>query len=102
MHTDEFLRAVDHAAAMSDRWLFLAALCLLLLTCAGVVYWLVRQHQLVIADYKASSRAHHEALMVVIRDQNETALKLAVCIERNTEAMQGCQRRSERRGVGEV
>ena len=31
MNTGEFLRAVDHAAGMNDRWLFLAAFCLLLL-----------------------------------------------------------------------
>jgi hypothetical protein len=44
-NTPEFLRVVDHAAAMNDRWLFLAALCLLLLGCGAVIYWLVRQLQ---------------------------------------------------------
>jgi hypothetical protein len=31
MTSNDFLRVVDHAAAMNDRWLFLAAFCLLLL-----------------------------------------------------------------------
>ena len=30
MNASEFLKAVDHAAGMNDRWLFLAAFCLLL------------------------------------------------------------------------
>ena len=36
----DFLTAVDHAAGMNDRWLFLAAFCLLLLVCGVVIYWL--------------------------------------------------------------
>ncbi len=38
MNTGEFLKAVDHAASMNDRWLFLAAFCLLLLLCGSVIY----------------------------------------------------------------
>jgi hypothetical protein len=30
MNPADFLKAVDHAAGMNDRWLFLAAFCLLL------------------------------------------------------------------------
>ena len=62
MNTTEFLKAVDHAASMNDRWLFLAAFCLLLLLCGVVIYWLVRQLQLVIADHKELRREHHAAL----------------------------------------
>ena len=42
MSPNEFLKAVDHAAGMNDRWLFLAAFCLLLLGGGIVIYWLVR------------------------------------------------------------
>ena len=31
MNTSEVLQAIDHAVGMNDRWLFLAAFCLLLL-----------------------------------------------------------------------
>ena len=48
MNTAEFLRVVDHAAGMNDRWLFLAAFCLLLLLCGVVIYWLVKQLQAVV------------------------------------------------------
>ena len=90
MSTNEFLKAVDHAAGMNDRWLFLAAFCLLLLGCGIVIYWLVRQLQAVIQDHKELRNEHHAALTQIIEKQNETALKLAVCIDRNTEALREC------------
>ena len=90
MNTADFLRVVDHAAGMNDRWLFLAAFCLLLALCGVVIYWLVKQLQAVIADHKQLREEHHGALTQIINTQNETALKLAVCIDRNTAALQEC------------
>src|SRR6478672_1184422 len=90
MNAIEFLKAVDHAAAMNDRWLFLAAFCLLLLVCGAVIYWLVRHLQTVVSDNKSASYAHTAALEKIINTQNEMALKLAVCIDRNTAALQEC------------
>ena len=90
MNTADFLRVVDHAAGMNDRWLFLAAFCLLLLLCGVVIYWLVRQLQAVIADHKKLREEHHLALTQIITNQNDTTLKLAVCIDRNTVALQDC------------
>ena len=87
---NDFLRVVDHAAAMNDRWLFLAAFCLLLLGCGAVIYWLVRQLQSVLAGHKAAHDAHQVTLTAIIATQNEMALKLAVCIDRNTAAMEDC------------
>ena len=90
MDTAEFLKVVDHAAGMNDRWLFLAAFCLLLVGCGVVIYWLVRQLQSVIADHKELRETHHAALAQIIEKQNETALKLAVCLDRNSSALQEC------------
>ena len=90
VNTSEFLRVVDHAAAMNDRWLFLAALCLLLLGCGAVIYWLVRQLQAVLAGHKTARDAHQVALTQIIATQNETSLKLAVCLDRNTAALEEC------------
>ena len=90
MNANEFIRAVDHVAGMNDRWLFLAAFCLLLLLCGAVIYWLVRQLQAVIADHKELRETHHNALAQIIEKQNETSLKLAVCIDRNSEALREC------------
>jgi hypothetical protein len=90
MNANDFIQAVDHAAGMNDRWLFLAAFCLLLVLCGLVIHWLVRELRSVIADHRALREAHHSALERVINTQNETALKLAVCIDRNTAVMQEC------------
>jgi hypothetical protein len=90
VNTIDFLNAVDHAARMNDRWLFLAAFCLLLVGCGIVIYWLVRQLQSVIADHKELRNEHHAALTQIIERQNETALKLAICLDRNTEALSEC------------
>ena len=90
MSASEFLNAIDHAAGMNDRWLFLAAFCLLLLVCGVVIYWLVQQLQAVIADHKSLRDEHHAALTQIIEKQNETTLKLAVCIDRNSEALREC------------
>jgi type VI protein secretion system component VasK len=103
MDTAELLKVVDHAAGKDDRWLFLAAFCLLLVLCGLVIYWLVRQLQAVIADHKKLRDEHHEALTQIITQQNETAMKLAVCLDRNSEALQECsfelRRFKERSGV---
>ena len=90
MTANEFLNAVDHAAGMNDRWLFLAAFCLLLVGCGIVIYWLVRQLHVVIEDHKELRATHHEALAQIIQNQSETALQLAVCIEHNTAALNEC------------
>lgn len=90
MNANEIVKTVDHAAAMNDRWLFLAAFVLLLLGCGVVIYWLVKQLQTVIADHKELREAHHSALAQIIEKQNDTAMKLAVCIDRNSEALREC------------
>ena len=90
MTAHDFVQAVDHAAGMNDRWLFLAAFCLLLLGGGIVIYWLVRQLQTVLADHKELREAHHNALAQIIDKQNETAMKLAVCIDHNTAALNEC------------
>ena len=90
MNASEFLKAVDHAAGMNDRWLFLAAFVLLLLGCGAVIYWLVKQLQWVLRDHRHLREVHHDALSQIIEKQNETALQLAVCIDRNSQALQEC------------
>lgn len=90
MNASDFVNAVDHAAGMNDRWLFLAAFCLLLIGGGVVIYWLVRQLQTVLADHKELREAHHTSLSQIIDKQNETAMKLAVCIDHNTAALNEC------------
>ncbi len=81
---------------MDDRWLFLAAFCLLLVLCGLVIHWLVKQLKAVLADHKRLHGEHSESLAKIITTQNETALKLAVCIDRNTAALQECSQELRR------
>jgi hypothetical protein len=90
MNPTDFIYTVDHASTMNDHWLFLAAFCLLLLVCGAVIYWLVKQLQTVIADHQALRDEHHAALTQIIEKQNDTQLKLAVCLDRNSEALREC------------
>src|ERR1041384_3257946 len=90
MNANDFLKAVDHAAGMNDRWLFLAAFCLLLCGCGLVVYWLLETLSSRVFALPQLRDTHHEALAQIIANQNETSLKLAVCIDRNTAALQEC------------
>ena len=90
MTANDLIKAVDHASGMNDRWLFLAAFLLLILGCGTVIFWLVRQLQAVLADHKVMREVHHNALAQIIEKQNETSLKLAVCIDRNSEALREC------------
>lgn len=90
MNASEMIKAVDHAARMNDRWLFLAAFCLLLIGGGMVIYWLVRQLQAVLADHKELRESHHAALTQIIDKQSETSLKLAICIDHNTAALNEC------------
>ena len=90
MNPSDLMQAVDHAAGMNDRWLFLAAFLLLLLGGGIVIYWLVRQLQGVLANHEALRESHHAALAQIIEKQNEMSLKLAVCIDHNTAALNEC------------
>ena len=68
----------------------LAAFLLLILGCGAVIFWLVKQLQTVIADHKELRESHHTALAQIIEKQNDTTLKLAVCLDRNSEALREC------------
>ena len=48
MNANDFITAVDHAAGMNDRWLFLAAFCLLLVGVIGRIktgHWWALQNR---------------------------------------------------------
>jgi type VI protein secretion system component VasK len=71
---------LDHAASQSDRWLFIAALALLLVFTWLVIRWLVNRTDL-----------QNEALLQIAEQQNETAQHLAVVIAQNTEVINDCK-----------
>ena len=74
---------------MDDRWLFLAAFCLLLLVCGMIIRWLVKQLRTTMTDHQRSRDTHTAELQAIIRAQNETALRLAGRRRRNNGRLPG-------------
>ena len=52
MNPAELIKGVDHAAAMDDRWLFLASLVVFGVFAALVMRYFVGQHERLIEDHK--------------------------------------------------
>jgi hypothetical protein len=91
VNASEFLRGVDHAAAMDDRWLFIASLALLGLFGVWVVRYFVKQHEQLLADHKASRECYQESLRGVVAEQSATNAKLIVCLDNNTKILEECR-----------
>ena len=91
MSTSEFLRGVDHAAAMNDRWLFIASLTLLGIFGVWVVRYFVKQHEQLLAGHKESRECYQESLRDVVAEQSATNAKLVVCLENNTKVLEECR-----------
>ncbi len=91
MQTSEFIRTVDYVSQMNDRWLFLAALCMLLIGCSIVIYWLVRQLNVLLTDHKALRDQHTESLTGIINKYHDTSEKLSAVIQENTSTMRACE-----------
>jgi hypothetical protein len=93
MSASNFLKSVDHAAAMDDRWLFIASLALLGLFGVWVVRYFVKQHERLLADHKESRECYQESLRGVVAEQSATNAKLIVCLDNNTKVLEACRDR---------
>ena len=51
MSANEWMKAVDHASGMNDRWLFIASMVVFGIFAAWVMRYFVRQHERLIADH---------------------------------------------------
>src|SRR5215831_16854621 len=91
MNPTELMRSVDHAAAMNDRWLFLASLMLLGLFGLWVVRYFVRQHERLLDDHKQSRECYQESLRGVVAEQSATNAKLVVCLDNNSKILGECR-----------
>jgi ABC-type nickel/cobalt efflux system permease component RcnA len=87
----ELIRSVDHAAAMNDRWLFIASLALLGLFGIWVVRYFVKQHERLLDDHKESRECYQESLRGVVAEQSATNAKLVVCLDNNTKILEECR-----------
>lgn len=91
MNPIELVRSVDHAAAMNDRWLFIASLALLGLFGVWVVRYFVKQHERLLDDHKQSRECYQESLRGVVAEQSATNAKLVVCVDNNTKVLEECR-----------
>ena len=97
MNPTELIRAVDHADAMDDRWLFLASLVVFGVFAASVMRYFVRQHERLIDDHKQARDSYEESLRGVVAEQSAANAKLIVCLDNNTKVLEEC--RDELRSV---
>jgi hypothetical protein len=102
VNASELIKGVDHAAAMNDRWLFIASLALLGAFGVWVVRYFVKQHERLMNDHKESRECYQESLRGVVAEQSATNAKLVTCLDNNTKVLEECRdelRRSRRKGT---
>ena len=62
MNPTELIKSVDHAAAMDDRWLFIASLVVFGVFAWVVMRYFVQQHERMIEDHKQARDSYQESL----------------------------------------
>ena len=87
----DVMQSVDHAAAMNDRWMFLASLMLLGLFGVWVVRYFVKQHERLLEDHKQARECYQQSLRGVVAEQSATNAKLVVCLDNNTKVLEECR-----------
>ncbi len=97
MIPSELVQGVDHAAAMNDRWLFVASLVVFGVFAGFVMRYFVRQHERLIEDHKQARDTYQESLRGVVAEQSAANAKLIVCLDNNTKVLEEC--RDELRSV---
>jgi hypothetical protein len=93
----ELIKNVDHAAAMDDRWLFVASLVVFGVFATVVMRYFVRQHERLIEDHKHARECYQESMRQVVAEQSAANAKLIVCLDNNTKVLEEC--RDELRSV---
>src|SRR5690349_9431039 len=91
MNTTEFIKAVDHAAGMNDRWLFIASLVAIGLFGIWVMRYFVKQHERLIDDHKGSMECYQSSLRNVVAEQSAANAKLVICLDNNTKVLEQCR-----------
>ena len=91
LNASDFLKSVDHAAGMNDRWLFVASLVVFGVFAAYVMRYFVRQHELLLADHKQARDSYQASLRGVVAEQSAANAKLIVCLDNNTKMLEECR-----------
>ena len=91
MNPIELIKSVDHAAAMNDRWLFVASLVAIGLFGVWVMRYFVKQHERLLDDHRQSRECYQESLRGVVAEQSATNAKLVICLDNNTKVLEQCR-----------
>ena len=91
MNAIDLVRSVDHAAAMNDRWLFIASLAVFGIFAGFVMRYFVRQHERLLEDHKQARDSYQESLRGVVAEQSAANAKLIVCLDNNTKVLEECR-----------
>ena len=91
MNATDLIRNVDHAAAMNDRWLFIASLVVVGIFGAWVMRYFVQQHERLMADHKQARDSYQESLRCVVAEQSGANAKLIICLDNNTRVLEQCR-----------
>lgn len=74
---DQTLRAIDHASAMSDRWMFIAVLVILMAFAALCIKWLVSQNEAQRMDHSATIKD----LIIALHDATEVMKEVRTLLQ---------------------
>ncbi len=91
MNASELVKAVDHAAGMDDRWMFVGSLVVFGMFAAFVMRYFVRQHERLCQDHKESRECYQESLRGLVAEQSAANAKLILCLEQNTKVLEECR-----------
>ena len=91
MNPIDVIRNVDHAAAMNDRWLFIASLVAIGLFGVWVMRYFVKQHERLLDDHRQSRECYQESLRGVVAEQSAMNAKLVICLDNNTKVLEECR-----------
>jgi len=91
MNPIDVIKNVDHAAAMNDRWLFIASLVAIGLFGVWVMRYFVKQHERLLDDHRQSRECYQASLRGVVAEQSAMNGKLVVCLDNNTKVLEECR-----------
>lgn len=86
--TETLIRAADHAATQNDRWWVVTLFILLMLFVGVAGRWLIKKHETLIDQSRADQTTYSAQLAVITHEANATNQKLAVSLDRNTNALE--------------
>ena len=91
MNPTDLTALTDHAAAMSDRWLFLASLLVCGLFAGAVMRYFVREHDRSCSEVKQARELYHESLRTIVAEQSAANAKLIACLDGNSRVLEECR-----------